>query len=120
PGPGRRASPRRAGDRAPRPRPAGAARVRAAAAQQRARARGRSASSLQELPDGSRREPGRRLAVHPAPLTAERRTAQPQGDEQQPARTLCLPEPAMLGEEAEVARDLLDEEASAVRGAADV
>ena len=53
-------------------------------------------------------------------LAAEEESTQPQRHEQQAARALGLRETPVLGEEAEVATDVLGEEPAAVRRAPDV
>ena len=106
---------RRCGSRAPAPRaqPGAAARR---VANDELDERHRSSSS------GTRAgaEPVGGLAVHPAALAAEEQPAQAAARAQQPPRALGVGVAAVLGEEAEVAADVLAEHAAAVRGAADV
>ena len=61
-----------------------------------------------------------RLAVHAAAIAAEEQPAQARGGAQQLPRALGVGVAVVLGEEAEVAADVLAEHPAAVRGAADV
>ena len=60
------------------------------------------------------------VAVHPPTLVAEQPRAQPQRPAEQPPRPLGVANAAVLGEEPQVAADVLAEHPAAVRGAADV
>src|SRR4051794_10868258 len=77
----------------------------------------RSWDELAHLARGEKRNP---FAIGTTPFAAEGERAQPNREEQQPARTLGLARTAMLAEEAEDSPEVLHIQLAAVGGAADV
>src|SRR5216117_2701206 len=112
PGPAARASPLRAA-------PTSRTRARAEAARCRAE-ESPAAGSFEQVADAAGGEPARAVAVHPAAFAADDEAAQSQGHEQQPPGALGVGDSAVLAQEAQLAAQVLDEQAPLVARRVDV